>query len=244
MSDSILSQKQAVNSLFSKNSFGLYHKALLNIIDIKYLSSLSPLHIYGGIIEMVKNCLTFDPDSLPVLQNMLSATLTPQKLQSLVELGIIQKQVLLHSDPYEKEIGMVLEYGHTVGHSLEISLGNLHHGQAVGLGMLAAAYISCKRGWINDSELKTHIAMLRLCDCPLRIAADASVERIMISVRSDNKKGKIAHSNWETPMVLLKEVGKVATANNSYLVPVAYNEIEDAIRVLKTDFFEMQPWSA
>jgi 3-dehydroquinate synthetase len=238
MSDSILSQKQAVNGQISKNSFGLYHKAMLNIIDIKYLSTLPVLQIYSGIIEIAKNCLAFDREAIDSLRVVLQQPFTTENLLFLVELGIAQKRGLLEQDPYEREIGMVLEYGHTIGHSLEITMVNLHHGQAVGLGMLAAAYISSHRGWITRRDIKLHVELLRLCQCPLRISGQTDIDKVMLSVNSDNKKGKIAHTGEETPMVLLEGIGKVRTGMGSYLVPVSFSEIKEALFVLQTDYFE------
>ncbi|MCW3464965.1 3-dehydroquinate synthase family protein [Chitinophaga nivalis] len=238
MSDAILSQKQAVNGPISKNTFGLYHKATLNFIDIKYLSTIDQLHLYGGIIEIVKNCLTFDQEAIGKLSHLLELPFTPEKLLQLVELGIRQKSRLLKADPFEKEQGIVLEYGHTIGHSLELNIRHLFHGQAVGLGMLAAAYIAGRRGWITSDDIGLHVALLRLCECPLRIPDHTSIENVMQSVKSDNKKGKIPHTSSETPMILLDGIGKVRTNYDSYLVPVALSEITAAIAVLKTDYFE------
>ncbi|WP_212002528.1 hypothetical protein [Chitinophaga sp. HK235] len=238
MSDAILSQKQAVNGPVSKNSFGLYHKAALNIIDIKYLATLDVLHLHGGIIEIVKNCLAFDPHAIADLSNILQSPLVPGKLMKLVEMGIMQKRGLLQQDPHEKEIGIILEYGHTVGHSLELNTHQLFHGQAVGLGMLAAAFIAQRRGWISEAAVIQHVELLRLCECPLRITAQTDIEKVMQSVKSDNKKGKIMHTPEETPMVLLDSIGSVKVNQGCYLVPVHLAEIADALSVLKTDYFE------
>lgn len=238
MSDSILSQKQAVNGQISKNSFGLYHKAFLNIIDIRYLSTLPALHIYSGIIEIVKNCLAFDYGAIRSLRAVLEQPFTMENLQFLVEMGIAQKRGILQQDPYEKEIGIVLEYGHTVGHSLEITTDNLHHGQAVGLGMLAAAYIAGRRGWIGIDDIRLHVELLQRCQCPLRIGGQTDIDRVMRSINADNKKGKIAHSSAETPMVLLRSIGKVMTNKGKWLVPVSFEEIKEALWTLQSDYFE------
>ncbi len=238
MSDSILSQKQAVNGAISKNSFGLFRRAELNIVDLKFLSTLPSLQVYSGIIEILKNCLAFDRASIESVSRILKQPFTPETLCFLVETGIDQKRVLLEKDPYEMKEGIILEYGHTIGHSLEINSSDLHHGQAVGLGMLAAASISEQRGWLNRCDVELHVELLSLCRCPLRILAETNIESVMQSVMSDNKKGKITHGKDETPMVLLKQIGMVAKTKNDFLVPVSYQEIEAAIRILQTDFFE------
>lgn len=244
MSDAILSQKQAVNGPVSKNSFGLYHKAALNIIDTRYLSTLDTLHIYGGIIEIVKNCLAFDSSSIDHLRALLQQPFTEDSLIELIELGITQKSELLREDPYEREIGIVLEYGHTIGHSLELNIRHLFHGQAVGLGMLAAAYIAFRRGWISEQDVILHTTLLRLCECPLKISAQTDIDKVMQSVRSDNKKGKILHTPEETPMILLERIGTVKHPPGSYLVPVTFEEIATSLNILKTDYFEILSLSA
>lgn len=238
MSDSILSQKQAVNGPISKNSFGLFHKAQLNIIELNYLSTLPNEQMYGGILELVKNCLAFDPDTIDQLKSYLVLPFTLEAKNFFVEIGIKQKQVLLDEDPFEKNRGIILEYGHTIGHALEINQKNLHHGQAVGLGMLVSAYVSYQREWLTIEDVKLHAELMALCKCPLKIEDNTRLEDVMESVRSDNKKGKIVHEEHETPMVLLDKIGHVKPLTNSYLLPASFTEISKALQVLKSDFFE------
>ena len=61
------------------------------------------------------------------------------------------KLSVMGGDPCERRSGLVLEYGHTLGHTVEhCATGRISHGEAVGIGMLAAADVACALGWLSE----------------------------------------------------------------------------------------------
>ncbi|MBN2989011.1 3-dehydroquinate synthase family protein [Pseudomonas lactucae] len=165
MSDSVLSQKQAVNGAQAKNMYGLYHPAALCCVDVQYLHTLAQDAFSAGVVELCKNGLAFDAATVPTLKR-LAGNATPGAWIELVKLGIAAKQRLLLGDPLEHEFGVVLEYGHTVGHALELETGTLTHGHAVGLGMLVAAAIARGRGWLSEQDEHLHAQLLAKSGAP------------------------------------------------------------------------------
>ncbi len=244
MHDSVTSQKQAINCGNTKNILGLYSAPEVIFCDVSFISTISTTHLNSGIAELIKNALIFGgqymSDLEPVLSNLSS--LTAKDLLRLVELGTQCKIEMLKDDPYEIKHGLVFEYGHTVGHALEILCkGELTHGESVALGMMVAANVSNKMKFLDDVGLLKHYTLIST----LQIAYPTvmpSVKDVVTSVRCDNKKGHLSSVNNEfVQMVLLSDIGKVVTSENKPLVNVsidiiveAYNNLVESISCAKS----------
>ncbi|SED86974.1 3-dehydroquinate synthase [Rhizobiales bacterium GAS188] len=237
MSDSVLSQKQAVNGVAAKNLYGLYHPAQLSCIDVQYLQTLPPAELSAGIVELCKNGLAFDVAILPQLERLAHARTEPSAWLELVKLGIRSKQLLLRQDPLESGCGVVLEYGHTVGHALELETGTLTHGNAVGLGMLAAASISRARGWLSEAEEWRHAELLVRAGAPVSLPRPVSAEALLTRIRRDNKRGRIALQAHQHAFVLLRRLGQPALNAGLPLVAVDETEIRAALEKLSSGYY-------
>lgn len=236
MSDSVLSQKQAVNGAHAKNMYGLYHPAVLCCVDVQYLHTLGQEAFSAGVVELCKNGLAFDAATVPALKR-LAGDMTPGGWIELVKLGIAAKQRLLLDDPLEHEFGVVLEYGHTVGHALELETGTLTHGHAVGLGMLVAAAIARGRGWLSEHEEQMHAQLLAKSGAPRSLPRPVPFAALMARVRLDNKRGRIRLGATEYPFVLLRQLGQPAMSQGQPLVGVAEEEIRLAYEKLQSGYY-------
>ena len=112
----------------------------------------------------------------------------------------------------EKEtlgIRILLNYGHTVGHAIESTTGysKYLHGEAVSIGMMAAALLSNSMGMMSDEEVRRQEIVLNQYDLPTTSDAIES-EKIIEAIKSD-KKTVGGSVNW----VLLSEIGKAVTNN-------------------------------
>ena len=106
----------------------------------------------------------------------------------------------------EKDLGLraILNYGHTVGHGIESASDfKVEHGEAVAIGMLAAAKISSKLGILNKNELLSLKSLIQRAGLPTRIP-NLKVDKITQAIKHDKKilMGKIR-------FVLPKSLGKV-----------------------------------
>lgn len=238
MSDSILSQKQAVNGAATKNLYGLFHLADLAFVDVQYLHTLPDTEYSAGLIELCKNGLAFDLAALPQLKRLVGAGAgTPTDWFDLVRLGIRSKQQLLLDDPLESGSGIVLEYGHTLGHALELEMGDITHGHAVGLGMLAAAAISRGRGWLSEADEWLHAELLVQAGAPVALPRSVGLGALVARIRQDNKRGKIALQESMHAFVILKKLGCTASTDGIPLVAVEESEIERAFENLATGYY-------
>lgn len=233
--DSVISLKQAVNAKAGKNIIGTYYVPALVLADTAYLQTLPKQHIRSGLCEVIKNALAICPRQIPWLERILQPDeeLAPQTWVEVVRECITAKLLVMDKDPYEKRSGLVLEYGHTVGHAIEHSSnGAISHGEAVGLGMLVAARVSHLVGHLSNDAVQIHADLLRRAGVSLQLPAGAETVEILEKVRSDNKRGHLAHGPDQVPMVLLADLGRPLRSSHLPLVPVPLSLVEEALEVI------------
>jgi 3-dehydroquinate synthase len=126
---------------------------------------------------------------------------------------------------------MIFEYGHTVGHALELCYpaGVLPHGLAVCWGMRCCAYVASQLGGMEDSEAARHDALIQRLlpeglSAPLPTVAD-----VMFRVMRDGKRGRANESADECSCVLLSAIGK-PLETESMLVKFPASLIADWLR--------------
>ena len=235
-SDGVLSQKQAVNGGGGKNQYGLYVVPSLMGIDLNWLRSLPMSEWSAGLVELLKNALSFDTELLKTFRDFAEAG-SRRPIDPLTDgfamvcAGIRSKERLASIDPFEVNGGAVLEYGHTIGHVLECQLG-IGHGAAVGLGMRVAAAVSAGRQWLSAAEVEQHRKLLEMIGTPMNPPRAFAFRELLPLLRCDNKHGRIDCPPGTHPMVLLRRLGSPARTGSIPLVPVLEAEIQNALRSL------------
>lgn len=234
MMDSVISMKQAVNNGQQKNVIGLYHTPFAVLADVAMLSTLSIEHTRSGLCELIKNTLTIFPQDAHTFIDMNVERLRNDgtALLSLVRRGIEAKVKVMADDKYEKKAGLVLEYGHTVGHALELEAeGRLSHGEAIGLGMLVAGRISLELGLLDQAAFDLHHVLLNSIGAPVVAPDYIDLNNVFQLLRSDNKRGYLPPKDDMYPMVLLEQLGKPwAGAGDIPLYPVEGSAIREGIK--------------
>jgi 3-dehydroquinate synthetase len=218
--DVVPSMKTAINVCGRKNNFGTFHAATLNVVDTRYLHTLPAAELRSGMGELVKNALILGGEDFAIAERMLDAYAAGQLddavLTEIVAAGIRAKLPALARDAQEATAGMIFEYGHTVGHALEVcySPGTLPHGLAICWGMRCCAYISTQLGLMDATEAARHDALIdRLLPDPLPSPLPA-ISDVMHRVMRDGKRGRANESATECSCVLLSSIGEpVATSS-------------------------------
>jgi 3-dehydroquinate synthetase len=212
--DVVPSMKTAVNLCDRKNNFGTFHAASLNVVDTRYLHTLPAHELRSGMGELVKNALILGGSHITVAERMLDAytrnALDDALLAEVVEAGIRAKLPALAVDEQEAGTGMIFEYGHTVGHALELCYprGILPHGLAICWGMRCCSYVASQLGLMDRAEVERHDRLIqRLLPDPLPQPLPA-VSEVMQRVMRDAKRGRTNESPDECSCVLLTAVGK------------------------------------
>ncbi len=207
MVDASIGGKVAVNLPAGKNLVGAFHQPRLVLADVETLASLPPRELRSGWAEVVKHGLILDRALFEDVRRQA------QPLQSLdrdVAPEIIRraariKAQVVSADEREAPGGprTLLNYGHTLGHALETATGyeGLLHGEAVSIGMTAAAEIARRMGLLDEASVRAQAEALSAFGLPLRAPpVDWAAVRQAMGVDKKVEGGKV---RW----VLLERIG-------------------------------------
>jgi len=208
--DSVASLKQAVNLSLGKNLLGCFHKPTAVLIDLNFLRTLPATQIRSGMYEIIKNALTVATENIPLLESGLKpdANYSDTELMVIVEAGLLAKQKVMKTDKCERKEALVFEYGHTVGHAIELAAeGRVPHGEAVGLGMIVAAEVASRLGRLSEADRSFHHRLLKRNGLTVRLPAGVTVAAVMALLRTDNKRGYVCARPDQVAMILLDGLG-------------------------------------
>jgi 3-dehydroquinate synthase len=159
MVDASVGGKTGINSDYGKNLIGAFHSPIAVIIDTEFLKSLSDRDFSAGMAEVIKCGFIADQKilDLAIAHTVDSARSNPEVISELIHRAVTVKAQVVSSDFKESFAREALNYGHTLGHAIEIhSKYQLRHGEAVSIGLVYAAELAAARGLISVSELELH----------------------------------------------------------------------------------------
>lgn len=233
MLDSVLSLKQAVNASMGKNLIGTFYAPDEVLADISMLRTLPRREVVSGLCEAVKNALAIRPAMTEDLRGQLrpDACYDDETMEAIIVESILAKAMVTTDDGRECRAGIALEYGHTVGHAMEhVAAGALSHGEAVGIGMIVAAEISHKLGYLDAATVALHRELLLRAGAPLQMPATIDVDTVMQRVGFDNKRGYLKDvDEGMVPMVLLRAHGEPIWQDGRPLIPVPVEIVREAL---------------
>ncbi len=134
MVDSSIGGKNGINFDLYKNSIGSFYNPSLVLVDSKCLDTLDDRNYINGLMEVIKMSSCFDKDLFNIIKNNNINTIRNYNFEIITK-SIQIKNNVVNCDPFDNNERKVLNFGHTIGHALEIMNNNLLHGEAVGLGM-------------------------------------------------------------------------------------------------------------
>jgi 3-dehydroquinate synthase len=203
--DSSIGGKTAVDLPHGKNLLGTFYQPCAVFVDLSFLETLPEKEFNNGLAEIIKYSIIDDEKMFHTLEsNMEAVKLKDSKLLlNLVETCCRIKKSIVEIDEREQGLRRILNFGHTLGHALEtISQYTITHGEGVALGMIAAARLSEKMGYLEGNETKRIEALIRSAGLPGKIPEYFVGDSIIPLLQMDKKKkGDIIH------FVLLKKIG-------------------------------------
>lgn len=210
--DSSVGGKTGVNHPLGKNMIGAFHQPKCVIADTDTLDSLPPRELSAGLAEVIKYGLICKADFYQWIDVHIDALLAcdASALSEAIYISCQAKAEVVAEDERESGLRAILNLGHTFGHAIETAqgYGEWLHGEAVATGMLMAADLSCRLGWIADSDV-AHLKQL-LLRAQLPVMAPPMTQQQFFSLMAVDKKvidGRIR-------LVLLESIGKaVVTAD-------------------------------
>lgn len=223
--DAAISHKQAVNGSKGKNMVGSYYAPASIFVDVDTLATLDPRLIPDGLAEVVKHALGQDESYIHYLENYDGDHRDPDFLEAVVQKNIELKCDLMRDDPKELREGMVLQYGHTLGHPIEYLSGfTLTHGEAVAIGMMVAVRVSRILGGCTDEIVEQHRALIAKYNLPTEIPRSIDLENIMDMTRYNKR-----YLTEGTRMALVSGPGVMWSVDGEFAIPVPDSVVRDAL---------------
>ena len=170
MVDASVGGKTGINSDYGKNLIGAFHSPISVIIDIDFLKTLSDRDFSAGMAEVIKCGFISDPKILELASKHSVESLRnkPEVISELIQRSVTVKAQVVSSDFKESFAREALNYGHTLGHAIEIHAKyQLRHGEAVAIGLVYAAELAAARGLITAAELDLHRSILSAYKLPI-----------------------------------------------------------------------------
>ncbi|MFZ6677684.1 bifunctional shikimate kinase/3-dehydroquinate synthase AroKB [Undibacterium sp. Tian12W] len=204
--DSSVGGKTGINHPLGKNMIGAFYQPEAVIADIGSLQSLPDNELSAGLAEVIKHGAIIDPVFFDWIETNMSALRAkdPKALTHAILRSCEIKADIVRQDEREGGLRAILNFGHTFGHAIESGLGygKWLHGEAVGCGMVMAADLSCRLGYI-DYVTKTRIKQVVEAAGLPGVAPDLGEDRWLelMEVDKKNEGGKIK-------FILLKPLGK------------------------------------
>ena len=191
--DSSVGGKVAVNFGGVKNIMGIFNQPRLVVCDLDLLRTLDPREVRSGTSEVIKygavcSATLFEQLERGDLEKLLA--LEPAVLTDIVAQCVALKARVVEQDEFDKKgIRNVLNFGHTIGHALELSAEYaLTHGEAIAIGMIAATRLAVRLGICPAAFLDRLQPLIERAGLPICFADQPGLfDRILRAMQMDKK---------------------------------------------------------
>jgi len=193
MVDAAIGGKTGVNHPQGKNLIGAFYQPKLVAIVPEVLATLPEREFRAGMAEVIKYGVIWDAELFAQLEaaerlDTMSA-IEPRLLQEMLRRSAQAKADVVTQDEKEGGLRAILNYGHTIGHAIESLTGYhvVNHGEAVAIGMIAAARIAVLMGlWDSTTEARQR-AIIEKTGLPTAIPAGIDIPAIVDRLKTDKK---------------------------------------------------------
>jgi 3-dehydroquinate synthase len=215
--DSSVGGKVGINHPLGKNMIGAFYQPEAVIYDVGTLQTLSNREWRSGFAEVAKHGLISSSDLYHWLKESVNSTpiTDDDLLAEIIKKAIQVKASIVEQDEKEAGIRAYLNFGHTLGHALEATLGygTITHGEGVSIGMVFATKVSNE---ILNADLPVDeiTGWFKQVSLPTEIPEQADITEIIKYMKRDKKS-----ENGQINMVLLEQIGSpiMKAVGESYL---------------------------
>ena len=216
--DAAVGGKTAVDTPAGKNLIGAFHPPLAVFIDPQTLATLPEREYCGGLAEVVKHGVIRDVVLFELLEARADAVCAcePGLLEDIVARNVAIKAAVVNDDERESGLRQILNYGHTIGHAIELLRDyQENHGACVAIGLVVEAHLAGVVG-VGPADLAMRVrAVLARLGLPTVVPADLSDTAIIAATRSD-KKRRAGQVRYALPAAL----GHMHPGDGSWSIPV------------------------
>ncbi len=205
--DASVGGKTSVNHRLGKNMIGAFYQPRCVLIDTDTLDTLPDRELSAGLAEVIKYGLIRDPELFVWLEANIERLLQrdPEALVFAIHRSCQIKALVVSADERETGVRALLNLGHTFGHAIETGLGygTWLHGEAVAAGLVMAADLSQRIGWLGADERGRVSALLARAQLPVRAPAALDPEQLLALMAVDKKI-----EAGRQRLVLLRRIGE------------------------------------
>ena len=211
--DSSVGGKTGINHPLGKNMIGAFKQPNVVMADMSQLNTLPDRELSAGLAEVIKYALLGDLEFLSWLELHMPKLLArdAKLLAEAVYRSCLHKAKIVAADEHEHGDRALLNLGHTFGHAIEsyLGYGEWLHGEAVAVGMVMAADLSCRMGWISTAEVVRVRKIMLLANLPV-VCPEIPLERFLGLMAQDKKvlAGQLR-------LVLLKQLGQAVISRDA-----------------------------
>ena len=223
--DSSVGGKTGINHPLGKNMIGAFYQPKVVLADIATLETLPDRELSAGLAEIIKYGLIRDPDFFDWLEANMPRLVSrdPEALAFAIRRSCENKAEVVAADEHEAGERALLNLGHTFGHAIENGMGYgvWLHGEAVAAGILMAADMSRRLGWLNNVQVARIHGLINQAGLPSR-PPSLGAETYLKLMGLDKKvvDGRIR-------LILLQSIGRaIITADYS---PAILRDTLDAV---------------
>jgi 3-dehydroquinate synthase len=202
--DSSIGGKTGVDLPEGKNLVGAFHQPSLVVADTDVLQSLPKREVAAGMAEVIKHAVIRDEEFLKYLEVYAGSILALEApvMEKVVEQNCRIKAEVVSADPTEQGLRAILNFGHTVGHAVEASVGygQWLHGECVACGMVAATAIGRFASIVQEQDLQVRLErLLTRFGLPTRLPPGLDLASLETLMRRD-KKVADGQLRWVMPV--------------------------------------------
>lgn len=185
MVDSSIGGKNGVNLADKKNYLGTIYQPSQILIDPSFLETLPLTELKNGLAEIIKYSAVFNK---PSPESIKKSILNKNFLDLIYECCKIKSEVV---EKDENDLGYrhILNFGHTIGHAIELMSG-LSHGESIAIGMIKEAEIGKKLGYISKEKYESIIYLLKEAELPVSFPQNIDINKAIELMKKD-KKGSL-----------------------------------------------------
>lgn len=189
--DSSVGGKTGVNHPLGKNMIGAFHQPRGVVIDTDTLVTLPRRELSAGMAEVIKHGMLADAELFAWLEGSMESLmrLDAESMVYAIKRNVEIKAAVVAQDERESGIRAILNLGHTFGHAIETAMGygRWVHGEAVGVGLVMAADLSCRLGRINLATAGRVRALVERAGLPVCPPESLGAQEMRVLMGRDKK---------------------------------------------------------
>jgi 3-dehydroquinate synthase len=230
MVDAAIGGKTAVDTPAGKNLVGVFHAPAAIVVDPQVLTTLPLNELRAGFAEVIKHGVIADE---PYLRTVVGATKellakdgpTSDSMLAAIVHSIEIKAGIVSRDEREEGLRKTLNFGHTIGHAIELVSGySLLHGEAIAIGMALEGRLAERAGVAEPGTADAIVGALRAFSLPTTLPDSFESDAVIAAMGSD-KKARAGKTRFALP----SKIGRMAGEETGWTIAISNDQLREVL---------------